>query len=191
VRTLWATLLAIGILALADAIIGIAVRRQFDSGVRDYVAAGEPEGRQIIAEISSALSYNVIGGMTAATAAVLLAIALRKPRRWARTATAVALGINMLALVTFLAANPTYYAEPGPLSSRFGRALWDNLVPDWYGPTFYVLNLVMLALSVTLTVLLFRGSVRDYFSDGVREPVAADTWDPTTLAPSGGVSARR
>jgi hypothetical protein len=52
-------------------------------------------------------------------------------------------------------------------------------VPDWYGPSFYALELLMMALSIGLAVLLFRESARDYFAHGLREPVDPQTASPT------------
>jgi hypothetical protein len=170
IRAAWAVLVVIGILALANALIGLAVRRQFNPGVDDYLAAGSPDGPTMIAELSSALSYNVIGGLIAAIAVGPLALALRKPRPWARTATAVGLGAHILGLMVFLAADPTFYAEPGRDASTVGRPLWDNLVPDWYGPSFYILDILTLALCVAAAFLFYRRSGADYFADGVRGP---------------------
>ncbi|HTF12919.1 MAG TPA: hypothetical protein VK659_32565 [Asanoa sp.] len=168
IRAAWALLVVIGILALANALIGLAVRRQFYPGVDDYLAAGAPDGLRMITELSSALSYNVIGGLTAAIAVAPLAVALRKPRPWARSATAVGLGIHVLGLMVFLAADPAFYAEPGRDASSVGRPLWDNLVPDWYGPSFYILEILTLALCVAAAFLFYRRSGGDYFADGVR-----------------------
>lgn len=171
VRTARALLVAIGVLALGSAIVGLAVRHHFNGAVGDYhLAAGAAEPPMMITEISSALTYNVIGGLAAAVAVAFLAVALRKPRRWARTTTAVGLGIQILVLMVFISVNPAHFAEPGDLATTVGRSLWDNLVPDWYGPSFYVLALLMLALSVAVAVQLFRGSAREYFSEGVRQP---------------------
>jgi hypothetical protein len=172
VRKAWALLVAIGVLALGNAIIGLVVRRHFNGAVNDFqISAGAPDAPLVVAEISSALTYNVIGGLAAALAVVLLGAALRKPRRWARTATAIGLGIQVLFLMIFISVNPAHFAEPGDLGSTVGRSLWDNLVPDWYGPSFYALGLLMLALSVAVAVQLCRGRAREYFSEGVRQPV--------------------
>jgi hypothetical protein len=170
IRAAWALLVVIGILGLANALIGLVVRRQFYPGVDAYLAAGSPDGPRLIAELSSALSYDVIAGLIAAIAVVPLAVALRKPRPWARTATAVGLGAHVLGLMVFLAADPRFYAEPGRDASAVGRPLWDNLVPDWYGPSFYILEILTLALCVAAAFLFYRRSSGDYFADGVRGP---------------------
>ena len=186
IRGAWVLLVGIGILALANAVIGLAVRRQFNPGVDDYLAAGSPEGPTMIAELSSALSYNVIGGLIAAMAVVPLALALRKPRPWARTATALGLGAHVLGLMVFLCRRPDVLrrarqrrirCRPAALGQPCAGLVWAVLLHPRHSQT--------LALCVAAAVLFYRRSGGDYFADGVRgprEPLGVRTHMPHRVA---------
>jgi hypothetical protein len=146
--------------------------------VVDYLAAGAPDGVRMITELSSALSYNVIGGLTVAVLVVPFAVALRKPRAWARIGAVVGIGIHLVAQVVFFGANPTYYAEPDRRASAAARPLWDNLVPDWYGPSQQILQVVVLLVSIAAAAFFFVRGATDYFVDGYRD--AADSGSGTS-----------
>ena len=169
----WWLLVAVGVLSLVNGVIGLVVRPGFDIAAARLREAVPPEGRQVLAELSSALTYDVVFGLGMAVVVTPLLAGLRGPLRWARITALVVLLADLLAQVVFIGSNPAGWAEPRPGTSF--PELWDWLVPDWYGPSQHTTEILLLAVSVAAVVLLCLEAAREYFAEGLKKENAYES----------------
>jgi hypothetical protein len=185
-------MVAIVVLGLIHVAVGLAARQRFGPAAVEFRTTGALLRDRVLAELSSSLSYAVLGGLAAAVVLVPLVIALRRPRHWARIATWIALAAYVLVQALFISANPTSFAEPDTSAAGRDRLLWDNLVPDWYEPATHLIEVPMVLASVAVLTLLLFDSSREYFTR--RHQVTADDpriWKITRRAHLGSSSPQR
>jgi hypothetical protein len=164
IRVAWALLVAIVLLDLVHAAVGVTARRQFDPAAVEFRQTTLALRDLVLAELSSSLSHAVLAGVTAAVVLVPLLVALRRPRHWARVAVWVALAVHVVVQAVFVSGNPTLFAEPDAGATGGDRLLWDNLVPDWYEPATHLIEVPLLVASVAVIVLLALDASREYFA---------------------------
>jgi hypothetical protein len=172
VRAARALLVVIVVLGLAEAGVGLVARRQFDPAAIEFRTASLILRDRVLAELSSSLWYAVLSGLTVIVVLVPLAIALRRPRAWARTVTWMVLVGHVVVQALFLSANPTLYAEPDTSALERNRLLWDRLLPDWYAPATHLIEVPLIFASIAVIVLLALDASREYFA--YRFQVATD-----------------
>jgi hypothetical protein len=165
-------MVAIVVLGLIDAAVALVARQQFGPAAVEFRATSLILRDRVIAELSSSLSYAVLGGVVAAVVLVPLVLALRRPRHRARIAAWIAMAAHVFVQALSLSANPTFFAEPDTSTAGRDRLLWDNLVPDWYGPATHLIEIPLILASIAVLVLLLFDSSREYFAH--RHQVAAD-----------------
>ena len=154
VRIVWWLLVGIVVVSVARVVAALAVRADVES----FAAQWWPLHiyRAQIADARSVVSYSVFVGLTLAVVLVPLVVALRGPLGWARWTAFGVLCASLLTQVFYISSDVTV------------------VVPGWYPLTQQLLELVLLAASGTVLVLLLQAPSGHYFDEGVGRRDAGD-----------------
>jgi hypothetical protein len=154
VRIVWWLLVGIVVVSVVRAVAALAVRAEVDT----FAARWLPMHlyRVQIADARSVVSYSVFMGFALAVVLVPLVIALRGPFAWARWTAFGVLCASLLTQVFYISSDVS------------------DVIPGWYPLTHQLLELVLLAASGAVLVLLLHSSSGHYFDEGVGSRDAAD-----------------